>query len=92
MLWVFLAIVGTFFWACGNILDKILRTKYLKYSIALTASFGIFGLVFSAILLFFVGLPSLPIQNFIAAFIAGVFVTYVIVFYIKAYPSKRHRG
>ena len=84
MYWVILAILATFFWACTNIFDKILRTKYLKHSIALTASFGIFGLLFSTLLFPFVGIPTIPIQNLVAAFVAGISVTYAIIFYIRA--------
>lgn len=84
MPWIFLAIVATFFWACTNIFDKVLRTKFLKSSIALTASFGIFGIVFNSILFSIVGIPSIPLQHLIAAFTAGVLVTYLIIPYLKA--------
>ena len=84
MSWVLLAIVATFFWASSNILDKILRTKYLKSSIALTASFGIFGLIFSFILFLVIGIPAIPIQHLIAAFVAGILVPYAVIPYIKA--------
>ncbi len=84
MLWVYLAIIGTFFWACVNILDKVLRTKYLKSSIALTASFGIFGLIFSAVLFAILGIPSIPVQYLIAAVISGILTPYAIIPYVKA--------
>ncbi|MBI4010026.1 MAG: DMT family transporter [Candidatus Aenigmarchaeota archaeon] len=84
MSWIFLAIIATFFWASSNIIDKILRTKYLKSSIALTASFGIFGTIFSTILFLFIGIPSIPFQNSIAAFSAGIALCYAIIPYLKA--------
>ena len=84
MSWVFLAIIATFFWAFGNILDKILRTKYLKSSIALTASFGIFGIFFSLILFLVIGIPSIPFQYLTAAVIGGVLTPYAVISYVKA--------
>ncbi len=84
MSWVLLAIVGTFFWASANIVDKVLRTKYLKSSIALTASFGIVGLVFSFILLLVIGIPSLSLQHLTAALVAGILMPYLIIPYLKS--------
>ena len=84
MSWVLLAITATLFWASANIIDKILRTKYLKSSTALTASFGIFGIFFSLILFLAVGIPSIPLQHLIAAFVAGTLVPYLVIPYLKA--------
>lgn len=84
MLWVFLALIAAFFWAWANILDKVLRTKYLKDSIALTASFGIYSIIFSFILFLFIGMPSIPFWNFSAALIAGVIIIFIVILYIKA--------
>ncbi|MBI2580482.1 EamA family transporter, partial [Candidatus Woesearchaeota archaeon] len=82
--WVFFAIAGTFLWAWGNIFDKVLRTKHLKDSIALTASFGIFGLAFGAVLFAFIGVPSIPLPNMVAAFLGGVLITYALIPYFRA--------
>ena len=49
MAWIELALAGTFFWACTNILDKILKTRHIESSVSLSASFGIFGMMFSFI-------------------------------------------
>ena len=84
MLWVLFALAATFLWAWANILDKVLRTKYLKDSIALTASFGIYGIVFSLILLLLIGIPILPFWNFIAALAAGFLLTCALIPYLKA--------
>jgi drug/metabolite transporter (DMT)-like permease len=84
MVWVVFALAATFFWAWTNILDKVLRTDYLKNSIALTASFGVFGIIFAAFLFFIIGVPSIPFQYGLAAFVAGFFVTYGVIPYIKA--------
>lgn len=84
MLWILFVIIATFIWAWTNILDKVLRTKYLKDSIALTASFGIFSIIFSITLLLILGIPAIPFWNFIAALIAGFILTYGIIPYVKA--------
>ena len=84
MLWIFLALIATFSWAWANILDKILRTKYLKDSIALTASFGVYSIIFSFILFLFIGIPAIPFWNLAAALIAGFFLIYGVIPYVKA--------
>ena len=84
MIWVFLALIATFVWAWANILDKVLRTKFLKSSIALIASFGIFGIFFDILLFIFVGIPSIPFWHLIAAFIAGILLTCGLILYFKA--------
>jgi len=84
MIWVFLALIGTFAWAWTNMFDKVLRTKYLKDSIALTASFGIYSIVFSLVLFLFIGIPDIPFWNLLAALIAGITLTYALIPYVKA--------
>lgn len=84
MSWVFFAIAGTFLWAWGNIFDKVLRTKHLKDSIALTASFGVSSLVTLSVLFAFIGVPSIPLPNFVAAFLGGTLITYALIPYFKA--------
>lgn len=78
------AIFGTFFWASANIIDKILRTKYLKSSTTLTASFGIFGMIFSFILFMLMGVPNVTFPYSLAAFMAGVIVPYLAMPYLKS--------
>ncbi|MBI2580272.1 DMT family transporter, partial [Candidatus Woesearchaeota archaeon] len=82
--WVFFAIAGTFLWAWGNIFDKVLRTRHLKDSIALTASFGLLSLVIGAVLFTFIGIPSIPLPNLVAAFLGGALITYALIPYLKA--------
>lgn len=84
MLWVFLALIATFLWAWANVTDKVLRTKFLKSSIALTAAFGIISLIFSFILFLFAGVPSIPFWHLIASFLAGVALTVGLIFYLNA--------
>lgn len=47
MFWVYLVILAYFFLAGSNIVDKILRTKYLRNSFALT---GVFVLIIATFL------------------------------------------
>lgn len=84
MSWIFLALSGTFLFACSNILDKVLSTKYLKNPVALAASFGIFGTIFSAFLFMNVGVPHIPFPNLAAAFAGGVVWAYAGIPYLKA--------
>lgn len=83
-MWIELALAGTFFWACTNIMDKILKTRYIDSAVSLSASFGIFGMLFSAIIFLSTGAPSIPFQNALAAFGAGVLVPYIVIPYLKA--------
>lgn len=84
MLWVLLALMATFLWAWSNVFDKVLRTKFLKSSIALVAAFGVIGIVFSILLFLFIGVPSIPFWHSIAAFIAGISLTFGFILYLKA--------
>lgn len=84
MVWLFFALAGTFLFACGNLFDKVLRTTHLKDSIALAASFGIFSLVFGAVLFAFIGVPSIPFPNLAAAFLGGVIWAFAGIPYFKA--------
>ncbi len=83
-MWAPLALGGTFLWAWGNIFDKVLRTRHLKDSIALTASFGVVGLAVGAVLFAFIGVPSIPLPNMLAAFLGGALITYALIPYYKA--------
>src|SRR3989338_3568692 len=84
MLWVLLALISFFMFAVSNIIDKILITKFLRSSLALTASFGLFGIVFSIILFISVGIPSIPFVYLIAALLSGFFLVSSIIFYVKS--------
>src|SRR3989344_5712481 len=84
MLWVFLALMSTFIWALANIIDKVLRTKFLKSSLALTAAFGIISFIFSFILFLFIGVPLLPFWHGFSAFMSGIVLTIGLIFYLKA--------
>jgi uncharacterized membrane protein len=84
MIWVFLIVLANFFGAASNIFDKILRTKYLRNSYALTACYGIFVLVFALLLGPFVINHPLPWKYAIAAFLGGTLVPYSTMLYFKA--------
>ncbi len=84
MTWVYLMLLATFLWAVSNVIDKILSTNYLRKPIALTATFGIPGLLISFILFLFVGIPTIPLMNLLAAFLAGVFLMLGIISYLKS--------
>jgi len=84
MLWVILPLISTLLWAIGNILDKFVSTRYIKDPIALAASFGIFSILFNLILFLFTGIPNISIVYWIFAFLAGIFLAYAIIPYIKS--------
>jgi bacterial/archaeal transporter family protein len=84
MLWVYLVVLAYFFSAASNIVDKILRTKYLRNSFAMAACYGIFVLVFALILLPFVYGQALPLKYAIAAFLAGMIVPVSTLLYFRA--------
>jgi bacterial/archaeal transporter family protein len=84
MLWVYLAVLSSVVWAGCSVFDKILRTKYQKDSLALTASFGIFSAAFIPFFLLFIGFPDVPLGYALLAFAAGCIITPGIVIYLKA--------
>jgi bacterial/archaeal transporter family protein len=84
MQWAVFAFVGTFFWALTNIVDKVLREKYLKDSVLLTAAFGIGPLVSSLILLPIVGFPKLSGGIILFLALAGLANALGCFFYVKA--------
>jgi len=84
MIWVFFVIIATLFWAFSNIFDKVLRIRYLKNSLALTAGFGLYSMTFTFGIFLFVGIPIIPFWSFIASLFAGISITFVVIPYIKA--------
>jgi len=84
MLWVIFALIGSLLWAVANIFDKVLRTKYLDSSLALTASFGIPGLIISFVFFVIIGVPNIPLLLISYSFAAGILLPVIIFFYIKA--------
>jgi bacterial/archaeal transporter family protein len=84
MLWVYLVVLANFFSAGSNVADKILRTRYLRNSFALTACYGISVLVFALVMLPFVISEALPIEYAVAAFFSGTLVPLSTLLYFKA--------
>lgn len=84
MIWILFAVLAYFIWAFSVVVDKVLRTKYMKNSISLTASFGIYGIIFSLIMFLFIGVPSIPLWNFFAALFAGFILPLIVIPYVKA--------
>ncbi|MBN2454426.1 DMT family transporter [Candidatus Woesearchaeota archaeon] len=84
MFWVVFALAGTFLWACANVFDKVLREKYLKDSIALTALFAIPYFPIVLILFAFIGVPHLPFWHGLAAFACGFIFPVAAISYFKA--------
>jgi transporter family protein len=84
MMWMFFALLAAFSWACEALFDKVLREKYLKNSLALTASFGILYALFTAVLFLFIGVPVLPLKYMLAALVGGALITPCMVLYLKA--------
>jgi|ETNmetMinimDraft_2_1059921.scaffolds.fasta_scaffold38273_1 uncharacterized membrane protein len=84
MIWVFFAILGTLFWAISNIFDKVLKTNYIRDTKTLTASFGIFSILFTMILFFIIGLPTIPFIYSFSAFISGLLIAFIVLPYLKA--------
>ncbi|MBI2176627.1 EamA family transporter [Candidatus Woesearchaeota archaeon] len=85
---MFFAIAGTFLWAWGNIFDKRLMTRHLKDPVILTALFSFPSLVFSGLLLAFIGIPSVSGWVAFAAFSAGVVLTFALIPYFRALASE----
>jgi drug/metabolite transporter (DMT)-like permease len=84
MNWVILAISGYFCWALTNVVDKVIREKYIKNSLAMTAAFGIGTVLSSLLLLPFIGVPSIPLSIILMALAAGFLNTAGVFFYVKA--------
>jgi uncharacterized membrane protein len=84
MHWAFFALIGTFVWSLVNIADKILKDRYFKGSLPLTAAMGISPLVISLLLLPIFGFPSFPISLFISVVVAGLLNTIGVYFYVRA--------
>lgn len=84
MLWMLFMLLAVFLWAWSNILDKVLRTRYLKDSVALMAAFGIYSIIFSFVLFLFIGIPHISFWNLLAALTAGFILAYALIPYLKA--------
>ncbi|MBI2107823.1 EamA family transporter [Candidatus Woesearchaeota archaeon] len=84
MLWVIFALIGSLFWAVANILDKVLRTKYMDSSLALAAAFGIPGMAISLVLFTIIGVPAVSPLLMFYSFASGILLPIVVISYIKA--------
>lgn len=86
MTWFFIALVGTFFYACTNHLDKILLEKYFKGGVG---ALFLFSALFSVLALPFLFLadPSVlnvSLSNMLVLVVVAVFHLLVLWFYLIA--------
>ena len=86
MTWFFIALIGTFFYACTNHLDKILLEKYFKGGIG---ALFLFSALFSVIALPFLILidPSVlnvSLNNMLVLMVVAIFHLLVLWFYLIA--------
>lgn len=76
------ALLSRALWAAGNIVDKLLRAKYLQDSVVLTLIAGISALLLSLVIILFNGLKWLGFGQVALVIFAGVFqIIAVFAFY-----------
>lgn len=73
MNWIFYALLASFLWAFGNILDKILVTKYIKNPPILVIFIGITSLLATTILILFKGISFPTTLILLIALLTGIF-------------------
>jgi len=83
MTWIIYSLLGPFFWACSNFVDKYLLGKYTKGIYDFLFFSSITGWLFFLIILPFVGLPPLNTYFFIPV-LTGMMLIYSYGFYGKA--------
>jgi len=86
MTWFFIALIGTFFYACTNHLDKILLEKYFKGGIG---ALFLFSALFSVLALPFLFLAdssvfNISLSNMLVLVIVAIFHLLVVWFYLIA--------
>lgn len=80
--WVFFSILSRALWAADNIVDKLLRGKYLPNSLTLTLIAGISGLLLSLVIIIFNGLSWIGFSPVALVIFAGAFqIVAVFAFY-----------
>ena len=86
MTWFFIALIGTFFYACTNHLDKIILEKYFKGGIG---ALFLFSAIFSVLALPFLFLVdhsvfNVSLSNMLVLVIVAIFHLLVLWFYLIA--------
>jgi drug/metabolite transporter (DMT)-like permease len=84
MSWVLFAVLAQAVWASAIILDKIIRTKFIKDSVFLVALFGVFDFVPFLFVIPFVNLSVPNSSALIAALVAGALMTVALAPYVKS--------
>ena len=86
MTWFFIALVGTFFYACTNHLDKIVLEKYFKGGIGALFLFSALFSVSALPFLFFVdrSVLNVTLNNILILAIVAIFHLLVLWFYLIA--------
>lgn len=84
MNYVFYAILAYSFWAVGIVLDKILRSKYIKDSTVLVIFFGILNFIPFLIIMPFVNIILPKPLILLVSLIAGFLMTMAILPYFKS--------
>src|SRR3989344_7431427 len=80
--WVIFSLFSRALWAADNIVDKLLRGKYLPDSLTLTLIAGIFGLLLSFVIIIFNGLRWIGFGPVALVTFAGAFqIVAVFAFY-----------
>ncbi len=84
MNYLFYALIAYGFWAIGIVLDKILRTKYIKDSSVLTVFFGIFNFLPFLIILPFLNIAIPKLTTLLISILAGSLMAISIIPYFSS--------
>jgi len=84
MSWVFFSILAALCWAIVSIVDKYVLSSWIKKPIVAVIIYTFVSLVTSLLIFIFRGFSELSYFNIFLAFVGGVFVVLMAVFYFKA--------
>lgn len=88
MLWFFLALISTFFYAVSNIFDKIVREHFIKDTIVILMLGELFSFIAFIAIVFFKGLTWIGWSNFILANFLVALYFFSLFPYYKAIAIK----
>lgn len=84
MNYLFYALIAYAFWSLGIVLDKILRTKYIKDSVVLVIIFGILCFLPLLVMLPFIGIIVPKLSILLTSILAGFLMLIAIIPYFKS--------
>lgn len=82
--WLICALLASLVWATANLIDKVLREKYIRSSMVLTILWCLLSIIFVVVIFLITGFTSINLKALFLGISAGLASAIGLLFYVKA--------